>query len=211
MKRVRRNWKVAGFALIVCILVPIFASSVASGSSKKHKISFEMVRSATVEDAGSNCLPDAGADVSIKSLGQVEMMKVRVKGLPAKTDFDFFVIQVPNGPFGLSWYQGDIKTNGKGRGRGTFVGRFNIETFIVAPDTAPAPVVHQSDANSNPPTRPVHTFHLGLWFDDPADAAKTGCLQDTVTPFNGDHTAGVQVLSTKNFADDKGPLQTLSP
>jgi hypothetical protein len=44
-------------------------------------------------------------------------MKVRVKGLPPNTEFDFFVIQVPNTPFGLSWYQGDIETNDNGRGR----------------------------------------------------------------------------------------------
>ena len=29
-----------------------------------------------------------------------------------------------------------------GVARGEFIGRFNIETFIVAPNTAPAPVVH---------------------------------------------------------------------
>jgi hypothetical protein len=37
-----------------------------------------------------------------------------------------------------------------------------------------------------------------------------GC-SDTVTPFNGDHTAGIQVLSTRNFADDMGPLRQLTP
>lgn len=49
------------------------------------------------------------------------------------TEFDLFVIQVPDAPFGLSWYQGGIETNGRGRASETFVGRFNIETFIVAP------------------------------------------------------------------------------
>ncbi len=139
---------------------------------------------------------------------------VRAEGLPANTEFDFFVIQVPNTPFGLSWYQGDIETNHKGRGFGIFVGRFSIETFIVAPGSAPAPVVHDQppnpDANTNPPTGPVHTFHLGLWFNDPADSVKAGCA-NAVTPFNGDHNAGPQVLSTKNFDNDKGPLRMLTP
>ena len=44
-------------------------------------------------------------------------MKVTVWGLPPNTDFDFFVIQVPNAPFGLSWYQGDIETNKDGVGK----------------------------------------------------------------------------------------------
>jgi hypothetical protein len=32
-----------------------------------------------------------------------------------------------------------------------------------------------------------------------------------VTPFNGDHTAGVQVLNTSNFPDLAGPLRQLTP
>ena len=59
-------------------------------------------------------------------------MTVDVEGLPPNTKFDFFVIQIPNAPFGLAWYQGDIETNAAGRGHQRFIGRFNIETFIVA-------------------------------------------------------------------------------
>ena len=55
--------------------------------------------------------PFAHGQVKIESVGPVEIMKVKVWGLPPNTDFDFFVIQVPNPPFGLSWYQGDIETN----------------------------------------------------------------------------------------------------
>src|SRR5215475_2606689 len=170
-----------------------------------------MVRSQAVVNA--NCLANASAAVRIQSLGPVEVMTVVVRGLPANTDFDFFVIQVPNGPFGLSWYQGDIETHAGGTGVGVFIGRFNIETFIVAPGSQPAPVVHNNafpDASTNPITAPVHTFHLGLWFNDPADAVKAGC-PGTVTPFNGEHNAGTQVLSTRNFANDQGPLRQLTP
>jgi hypothetical protein len=118
------------------------------------------------------------------------------------------VIQVPNGPFGLSWYQGDIETNRLGVGYGRFVGRFNIETFIVAPGTAPAPIVFNNafpDGSLNPKTSPIHTYHLGLWFNSPLDAVKAGG-PGTVTPFNGEHNAGVQVLNTSNFPDLAGPL-----
>ena len=80
---------------------------------------------------------------------------------------------------------------------------------IVAPDSAPAPVVHSAmpfpDANRNPATAPVHTFHLGLWFNSPADAARAGC-GNGVTPFNGEQHAGIQVLNTANFPDAAGPL-----
>jgi hypothetical protein len=52
-------------------------------------------------------------------------------------------------------------------------------------------------------------FHLGLWFNSPTDAAAAGC-PNTVTPFNGDHTAGVQALSTHNFGDLHGPLRKVT-
>jgi hypothetical protein len=199
-------------SLLGCILLGVFVSSIANGASSNTQISFKMVRSATVDAA--HCLPNAGADVTDQSSGPVETLTVKVHGLPANTEFDFFVIQVPNGPFGLSWYQGDLQTGSDGSGQGVFVGRFSIETFIVAPGVAPAPVVHNNppnpDASSNPATKPVHTFHLGLWFNAPADAVKAGCPSG-VTPFNGDHNAGVQVLSTRNFPADDGPLRTLAP
>jgi hypothetical protein len=95
-------------------------------------------------------------------------MDVHVSGLP-KMEFDFFVIQLPNAPFGLAWYQGDIETNHEGRGQQKFIGRFNIETFIVAqpPGGKEAPVMHADppfpDASTNPATEPIHTYHLGLW------------------------------------------------
>jgi len=212
MKTVKRHWRVFGLVVIACLAVGVFVGSTASGASKNTAISFDMVRSAAATNG--NCLAHAGAHVDVHSTGPVEVMRVRVSGLPPNTEFDFFVIQVPNTPFGLSWYQGDIETGPDGTGTGMFVGRFSIETFIVAPGSAPAPVVHDQppnpDANTNPATAPVHTFHLGLWFNSPADAVHAGC-PGNVTPFNGDHNAGIQVLSTKNFANDQGPLRSLVP
>jgi hypothetical protein len=194
---------------VVCALGVVVT---AQGAATTDEISFPMVRSGAVRNA--NCLPTARANVKVVSQGPVETMTVDVAGLPKETNFDFFVIQAPNAPFGLSWYQGDIETNAQGKGQGTFVGRFNVETFIVAPGSELAPVVHSDppfpDAGSNPSTAPVHTYHLGLWFNSPADAAAAGC-GDAVTPFNGDHTAGVQVLSTRNFSLRGGPLRRLEP
>ncbi|HST16608.1 MAG TPA: hypothetical protein VLK36_02995 [Gaiellaceae bacterium] len=158
--------------------------------------------------AAQTCLKNASAHVVVRSVGPVEIMTVEATGLPPNTDFDFFVIQVPDAPFGLSWYQGDFQTGRLGGGAGVFVGRFNDETFIVAPGPAPAPVLHPADASTNPATAPVHTFHLGLWFNSPADAVKAGC-PGAVTPFNGEHDAGVQALSTRNAPPDHGPLRDL--
>jgi hypothetical protein len=196
-------------AAVIASGAAVVATTHADAASKTND--FRMQRSPGIVAAG--CLPDAKAKVSIRNRGPVEEMKVHATGLPHRTDFDFFVIQVPNAPFGVSWYQGDLETDQHGVADGTFLGRFNEETFAVAPDTAPAPSVHSSpipDATSNPPFGPIHMFHLGLWFNSPKDAVKAGCL-GTTTPFNGEHDAGVQVLNTDQFGDRHGPLRRLKP
>jgi hypothetical protein len=182
------------------------ALMISSGQAQQPptSISFPMVVSAGAKP----CLPNAGGYVTIKTDGEAENLSLLVTGLPPKTGFDFFVIQVPNAPFGLSWYQGDIETDGNGVGQQNFRGRFNIETFIVAPGAAPAPKVFDDNATTNPATPPVQIYHLGLWFNSPSDAQKAGCPA-TVTPFNGEHHAGIQVLNTSNFPDGAGPLKGL--
>jgi len=151
-------------------------------------------------NASPNCAPDAEGDATIVQFGPVEVLSVKVQGLPPKTDFDFFVIQVPNKPFGMSWYQGDIETNDEGKGRGIFVGRFRIETFVVAPDSTDAPLTFEGSNPSVSPnlkTGPIQMYHLGLWFNSPEDAVNAGCPAGH-TPFNGEHDAGPQVLNTGN-------------
>jgi hypothetical protein len=165
--------------------------------------SFKMVPTGGVEA----CIPKATGIVTVSpGFGQVEDMHVEVSGLPANTDFDLFVIQVPGTPFGLSWYMGDMLTDSSGTSVQDFVGRFSIGTFIVALGVAPAPVVLPDDAKSNPATAPVQLYHLGLWFNSSADAGKAGCSTN-VTPFNSTHNAGVQVLNTSNFPPLFGPLR----
>ena len=76
-----------------------------------------------------------------------------------------------------------------------------------------APSIHHNafpDATLNPPTGPIHTYHLGLWFNSPQDAVRAGCSGNT-TPFNGEHDAGIQVLNTSNFPNLEGPLLRVKP
>jgi hypothetical protein len=163
--------------------------------------------------SANGCLPNALAHVTVASTGPTEAMVVNVSGLPANTDFDLFVIQKATGPFGVSWYQGDIETDGSGNGTGTFIGRFNIETFALSP-AAVTPVEaarpHKDlDATDGVAFKPIHTYHLGLWFNAPADAQKAGCPNNQ-TPFNGDHTAGIQILNTAQIGEP-GPLARVTP
>jgi hypothetical protein len=181
----------------------VIASLAFSGSAfaQHTNFVFNMVPTLGVE----SCVPAKGRVTITHSPLLVENMHVEVSGLPANTDFDLFIIQVPTTPFGLSWYMGDMLTDSTGAAVGDFIGRFNIGTFIVAPGVAPAPVVLPGDASSNPATAPVQLYHLGLWFDSPADANKAGC-GNKVTPFNSSHNAGVQILNTSNFSASRGPL-----
>jgi hypothetical protein len=177
----------------------------------EDEIKFKLDVSPGIVKAG--CLPYARGEVKVVSKGVVEEMDVDVTGLPKNIELDLFVIQVPNAPFGLSWYQSDLETDEYGSAHVKVIGRFNQETFIVAPGVAPAPQIHgapNADAAENPVTAPVHTFHLGIWFNSPADAAAEGC-PGAVTPFNGEHNAGVQLFNTASFPDTEGPLSLLVP
>ncbi len=204
MKNQTHSFKaIASLALVSSVLL----CSQASATDWK-RLKFPLVRPAVLDDS---CAPHARGKVRVTTLGNVEVMDVKIVGLPKNTEFDVFVIQVPDFPFGMSWYQGDIQTNHRGKGYARFVGRFNEETFIVAPGTpAVAPLTHDADAGENPVTNPVHTYHIGIWFNSPADAVKAGC-PGAVTPFNGEHNAGIQILNTSTFADEEGPLLKIKP
>jgi hypothetical protein len=165
------------------------SASRASGSSG---FSFKMVRT-----PGATCLPHAGATVKITRGDLNDTMTVSVHGLPANTGFDLFVIQTPNKPFGVSWYQSDVQTDKHGNGTVTVRGIFNVETFTVDVDPAHA-------------VAPTHQYHLGLWFNSPAKPFALHCegaaTSPIVTPFNGIQHAGIQILNTSNFPASKGPL-----
>jgi hypothetical protein len=183
----------------------VIGGSMSAAAAPREELKFDMA----VAGAAQACLPNAKAHVTVRDAsGGNQRMDVSVDGLPPKTEFSVFVLQVPTGPFGMSWYQGDIVTDKKGRGSEGFRGIFSSELFVFAPATRAAPQTDPGvDALTNPVTAPVHTYHLGLWFSDPADAAAAGC-PGTVTPFEGNHQAGIQVFNTSNFGTEAatGPL-----
>ena len=193
----------------VAIAASVAALASVQAQAQQTTISFAM----TVSPGASTCLPNAAGTVTDHSFGEFENLEVNVKGLPPNTDFDLFSIEVPNGPFGLAWYIGDINTDGNGVGVGNFVGRFNVETFVIStgipsaapPNVFPDPPAVVPEATVGVKTNPVQLYHLGLWFNSAADAATAGC-PSTHTPFNGEHNAGIQVLNTASFTDTAGPL-----
>jgi hypothetical protein len=221
LRRERRGPTAIGTALLGAAALAMLAGAPAgalaqqdastaakSTAAKKSKsLKFDMVVSA----GASSCVPKATASVTVAQSGEIgQKLTIKASGLPKDTGFDLFVLQVPTTPFGLAWYIGDLQTNSSGKASATFVTIFSIETFglSLAPVTttrthtaAPFP-----DATTSPTLAPLHTYHLGLWFDSPDGATAAGCAS-TETPFNGDHTAGIQVLNTSTFGNDDGPLK----
>jgi hypothetical protein len=205
-RNLARLWLILGAALLVGVLLAGVAMA------KKIPPHFEMVRSESA--VAKDCLKKASASVQIRSTHPWpegnQIMDVKLKHAAKNTEYTLFVTQQPNDPFGISWYQGDIDTDNKGNGSKRFIGIFSEEVFAIAPGSVKAPQVDNQDAEKNPKFMPVHTFHLGLWFADPTEAKDAGC-SGTVTPFDGDHEAGIQALSTRNFPDLKGPLGEKKP
>ena len=200
---VRRYLRASYFTTSALALAASMAA-IAPAHAADTAFKFNMVRSPALNGVPA-CVANAKGTVKITPQGAVEVMTVNVKGLPANTGFDLFVIQQPNAPFGMAWYQSDLETDQYGNGTVKVIGRFNHETFMVAPGSVAAPVEDAFDASSNPATAPIHMYHLGLWFNSPTDAVNAGCPGNS-TPFNGEHTAGVQVLNTSGFPDLSGPL-----
>src|SRR5215218_2238529 len=191
--------------IVPVILALVLAALAATAAfAVDDTTSFKMVRSeAAVDD---ECLKGAKAQVDVRTTPtDNQNMDVTLNNAPKNTEFELFVTQQPNSPFGVSWYQADFETNNQGQGEVSARGIFGEELFVFAPGSVKAPQVDEFDAKKNPAFDPVHTLHLGLWFGDPKDAKDAGC-SGKVTQFDGDHEAGIQAFSTRNFPDLKGPL-----
>jgi hypothetical protein len=185
-----------GAAALAVAVVAVAGVTTAAGSTTPRvtsSFSFKLVPATGI----TACLPKASGHVTITTGSLNDTMVVTVTGMPAMAGFDLFVIQQPAKPFGVSWYQTDIQANSSGTGSATVRGVFDSETFSVSP-------------GGTTTFAPTHQYHLGLWFNDPNVPFKLGCepgaTSPTITPFNGEQNAGIQVLNTSNFPTAARPL-----
>ncbi len=126
------TWATAGVAVTaVAGALSLTAASAAPVTSARHSgaFTFRLVPSPGIK----SCLPHAGGLVTIIPGSQNDTMEVSVFGMPRNADFDLFVIQQPNKPFGVSWYETDINADRHGSGHATVRGVFDVETFSVSP------------------------------------------------------------------------------
>ncbi|MGB8703320.1 MAG: hypothetical protein WCD18_28215, partial [Thermosynechococcaceae cyanobacterium] len=130
-----------------------------------------------------------------------DTMTLTLKGFKKGLDFDLFSIENSlfrsNGTidpnfqnFGLAWYQSDIHISGSPT-------KVTIKTILLDQIFGFDPKVSLA---------PTNTFHVGFWFNNPADAVPCGFDASKPTPFNGEQKAGPLAFISKPKATKLGPL-----
>jgi hypothetical protein len=100
-----------------------------------------------------------------------------------------------NFTFGLSWYQSGVQVNEEGRAKVT-IRTILLDQIFGFDDEVTSKQIH-------------NTFHVGFWFDNPADAVACGFPSAAFTPFNGEHHAGpLAMISVPDPVTNLGPLCT---
>ena len=195
-----------GARLSAAAVALAFAGSmgIAAAASKPDHTDFRMFP----QTAQLNCLkPSPGAPtpevrVHLERHSLNDTADVTLRHFKPNLDFDLFTIQHSpqtatgaadaNASVGLAWYQTDLHVDSHGSGNAHIRTVLLDQIFGVDKDVSLAP---------------TNTFHMGFWFDNPADAKNCGFTGST--PFNGEHTAGPLAFVTRpNARTNLGPLCT---
>src|SRR3954469_15552998 len=91
----------------------------ASPAHADSSFNFKMVRTKGLPEG---CAEHATASVHVDtSPGFTEKLVIKVSGFKPNTPLVLFAIQVPNAPFGIGWYEGDVPIGPAGTGQGTLI------------------------------------------------------------------------------------------
>ncbi len=132
----------------------------------------------------SRCFPHARSQVTVlrttDTLGK-DTFTIRAWGLRPRTDFTVFLIQQATPSFGAAEYIGDFTTDKQGRA---------VNAFTL--------IVEEAFAFNNTTGPRIDLNSIGFWFADPK--ADDSCLVkgSPVTGFDGDASAGVQMMNSGN-------------
>lgn len=197
------------FAIKMFVAVMATAALTTLATAQADTISFDLhVDPAIVSCLSADGGPTPTAHVTVKRGKFNDTLTIEGNNFRPHLAFDMFTVQRskflangnpdPNfhGSFGLAWYQSDLQASALGHFKTTIKTILLDQIFGFDPDVALAP---------------TNTFHVGFWFNNPADAAQNGCNFDVTkpTPFNGEHKAGPLAMISLPDADSKlGPLCT---
>jgi hypothetical protein len=136
----------------------------------------------TSSPALATCFPRAKANVTVAlttdAIGK-DAFTIKASGLRPNTAFTVFLIEKAGAPFGAVEYIGDITTDVYGNASN----RFTL-------------IVEEAFAFNNETNVRKELNSVGFWFADPKD--DDGCLgaASPVTRFDGDDSAGVQMMNS---------------
>jgi hypothetical protein len=201
--RLRRAPRKALFGAMLGAAVLALPAIALSAGKPPKSVTFSMFP----QNALINCLkPSPGSPAptvsGLVTRGKLaDQLTLNLAGFKPGLDFDLFTIQnspqkadgSPVSPFpgfGLAWYQSDVHVASDG------TGKVQIKTILLD---------QIFGVDTNVGLTPINTFHVGFWFNNPADAA--GCGFTGSTPFNGEHNAGPLAFVTRpDAATNLGPL-----
>ncbi len=200
LERRRQFLGLAMAATAALALVPALGSA---SVGALQKTSFKMFPNKPFRACAQAPGQTAKASVTVVRGDQNDALTLKLSGFKPNLAFDLFTVenspQLANGDpdpnfknFGLAWYQSEVPVDQYGKAT------VKVNTILLDEIFGFDPAVTLN---------PVNTFHVGFWFDDPADAAACGFTGST--PFNGTHDAGPLAFVTRPDQDTGlGPLST---
>ena len=161
----------------------VTTTTTASKKKAPDRVSFHLVPSS---DQLRRCMPHAKVNITVKlrtdATGR-DVFLVDASGLPPKTSFTTFLLEVPGAPFGAAEYIGDVNSDRYGKAHAEFE--------LIVEEAFASTLVDGKRVRAE-------LNHVGMWFADPT--ADDFCLgkNSPVTPFDGDDEAGVQAFNSSN-------------
>jgi hypothetical protein len=163
-------------------LTGVSVAGVGSASGSAHAPPTARVKLAPSSAALAACFPHAAAKVTVAlttdAIGK-DTFTIKASGLKPKTDFTVFLIEKAGAPFGAVEYIGDITTDRYGRASN----RFTL-------------IVEEAFAFDNVTNVRKELNSVGFWFADPKDDDSCLGKASPVTRFDGDDSAGVQMMNS---------------
>jgi hypothetical protein len=197
MRLSARRWAGMATAALVAALLAVAIGPFSRAGAAASSASFDLFPNSKFVPCMAASGQTPKAHVKVIKGEPNDTLVLTTSGFKSGLRFDVFTVQrssqqsdgtaVTGFPgFGLAWYQSDLQGNSAAVLKTILVNQI----FGFDPDVA---------------LSPTNTFHLGFWFNNPADAAPCGFTG--TTPFNGDHTAGpLAFISRPSAVTTLGPL-----
>lgn len=204
--------------LLATTCLSLLSSAAALAQTPPASTMFDLLPNAPFLNCFSATATSPVATVKVVRGKLNDTLTLDVSGLKPNLAFDMFTVQrssldatgaaIPAASFpgfGLAWYQSDVQADASGNAHVSITTILLDQIFGFDADKLAA------TATNAAPTvlAPTNTFHVGFWFNDPADAAPCGFDVTKPTLFNGEHKAGpLAMISVPDPKTNLGPLCT---